>query len=119
MPMTIAERRKKDRVRKARQRAAAKAKRAPTPAMASAALAEAVSFCISGVNIADVRMGAAAISVEGIVRTAKAILVERMGCDRDLSKAAISKLVRPRPEHKWPSHIPSHSDPIPAAVQVV
>lgn len=112
MPMTIAERRKKDRIRKAKQRARLKAARAPTPAMASAALAEAVSFCISGVNISDVRLGIAAISVEGIVRTAKAILVERMGCDRALSNAAVRKLLRPRPEHKWPSHIPSHSDPV-------
>lgn len=115
MPMPIAERRKKDRTRKAAQRAALREAKAPTPAAAMNAVAEAVAFCISGVNISDLRVGAAAISVEGIVRTARSILVERQGFDRELSIVAVRRLLRPRPEHRWPSHTPTHADPIPPA----
>ena len=111
MAMTIQERRRRDCDKKRAQRAEQRAAKAPTPSAVQNAIAEAVSFAVSGINISDVRMGIAAIPVDLVVKTARNILIKRQGFDRERSIAAVAKLLRPRAEHRWPSHIPSHADP--------
>jgi hypothetical protein len=107
MAMSIAERRKKDRTRKARQRAASRAAGTPPPAAVLHAIAEAVAFAAA----ADVEHHpsglAPTLELAVVVRTSRDILIKRCGYDRDRSIAALSKLLRPRPEHRWPGSIPS------------
>lgn len=110
MAMTPAERRKKERERKARQRAAARADGRPELAVVNTAIVEAVSFTLAGVNI-GLREGERATFVNSVQvgRVAIKILVTRLGFDLEHSKAMVMDALAPREEHRWPSHVPSWS----------
>lgn len=110
MPRTIAEIRRADRERKRRQRAAASAAGVPSAAQVNIALVEAMSFMSSaGVNIEAAKAGAQPeIEVGQILSAAHKILVHRLGFDGEASTAALLKALAPRPEHRWPSFVPSH-----------
>ena len=111
MPRTIAEIRRIDRERKRAQRAAAAAAGIPTSSQVNIAIAEAVSFAASaGVNIAAAKTGTEpAITMASILSAARSILVDRLGFDATASTAALLKALAPRPEHRWPSFVPSHA----------
>lgn len=107
MPQTTAERRRYERDRKRRTRAAARAAGAPTGAAVNAAIAEATSFVLACVNIAvgEVPM----LPVADVVLTAKAILIDRGGYNPRLSALALKKALDAREQHDWPSHIPTRA----------
>lgn len=114
MPRTIGEIRRADRERKRRQRAAATAAGIPSSNQVYHAIAEAVSFAgSSGVNIAAAREGAEpVITIASVLSAARSILVDRLGFDGEATTAALLKALAPRPEHRWPSFVPSHA-PVP------
>ena len=106
MPKTIAEVRKFNRERRAKQRAAARAAGVPPPAQVHAALAEASAFAMrAGVNIAGRQL---LIDSGMMMVTAVEILVHRAGYDVQRSREAVAKIMAPRPEHVWPGYVPSH-----------
>ena len=111
MPRTIAEIRRTDRERKRQQRAAAAAAGIPTSSQEHNAITEALAFAgASGVNIEAARAGAEpTITMAAILSAAHAVLVDRLGFDADASRAALLKALAPRPEHRWPSFVPSHA----------
>ena len=111
MPRTIAEIRRHDRERKREQRAAAAAAGIPSSAQVHNAIAEALAFAgSSGVNIETAKAGGEpAITMSAILSAAHRILVDRLGFDGDASTAALLKALAPRPEHRWPSFVPSHA----------
>ncbi|QYO78390.1 hypothetical protein [Devosia salina] len=111
MPRTIAEIRRHDRERKRAQRAAAAAAGIPNSAQVHNAIVEAVSYAASaGVNIEAARSGGEpAITMSAILSAAHRVLVDRLGFDADASRAALLKALAPRPEHRWPSFVPSHA----------
>lgn len=111
MPRTIVEIRRHDRERKRAQRAAAAAAGVPSSAQVSIAIVEALSFAAaSGVNIETARRGGEpAITMASILSAAHAVLVDRLGFDAPASTAALLKALAPRPEHRWPSFVPTHA----------
>ncbi|MBJ3784514.1 hypothetical protein [Devosia sediminis] len=111
MPRTIAEIRRHDRERKRAQRAAAAAAGVPSSAQVSIAIVEALSFAAaSGVNIETARVGGEpAITMASILSAAHVVLVSRLGFDAAASTAALLKALAPRPEHRWPSFVPTHA----------
>ena len=116
MPRTIAELRRYDRERKRRQRAASAAAGVPSSSQVNIAIVEALAFAAaSGVSIEAVKAGQQpAIEVRQVLSAAHKILAMRLGCDGEASHKALLKALAPRPEHRWPSHIPSHySGPMP------
>lgn len=110
MPRTIAEIRKADRERKRQQRAAMAEAGVPTPAQVHNAITEALAFAsASGVNIKATRRGEQPlIAVTSVLSAAHKILTLRLGLDASASTAALLKALAPRPEHRWPSYVPSH-----------
>lgn len=111
MPRTIAEIRRIDRERKRAQRAANAAAGIPNSAQVHNAIAEALAFAgASGVNIAAAKTGAEpTITMAAVLAAAHRILVDRLGFDAAASTAALLKALSPRPEHRWPSFMPSHA----------
>jgi hypothetical protein len=108
---SIAQRRRSDRDRKRRQRAAARAAGVPSSAAALNAIAEGVAFlATSRVNIERARSGLTPqVDLALVFTTAVQILTARHGCDKHHSEVAIKRLLAPRPEHRWPSHVPTHA----------
>lgn len=111
MPRTIAEIRRTDRERKRARRAADAAAGIPSAAQVHNAIAEGLAFAAaSGVNIEAARSGGKpAITMAAVLSAAHAVLVNRLGFDADASRAALLKILSPRPEHRWPSYVPSHA----------
>ena len=110
MPRTIADIRKFDRERKRLQRAAAAAAGIPSAPAVNAAIVEALAFAGSaGVNIEAAKTGAEpSIGMSAVLSAAHKILVSRLGFDGAASTTALLKALSPRPEHRWPSYVPSH-----------
>lgn len=110
MPRTISEIRKADRERKRIQRAAMQQAGIPTSAQVHNAIAEALSFAAaSGVNIETAKVGGQpAIEVRHVLSAAHKILTVRLGLNGEACTAALLKALAPRPEHRWPSYVPSH-----------
>ncbi|MBE7732157.1 hypothetical protein [Devosia faecipullorum] len=116
MPRTIAEIRRHDRERKRQQRAAAAAAGIPNSAQVHNAIAEALAFAAaSDVNIEAAKAGQQpAIEVRHVLSAAHKILAVRLGFDGEASHKALLKALAPRPEHRWPSYIPSrYAGPMP------
>ena len=116
MPRTFAEIRKNDRERKRLQRAAAAAAGVPSSPQVNIAIVEAMAFAASdGVNIEAARAGTQpTVTMASILSAAHKILTIRLGFDATASTAALLKALAPRPEHRWPSYVPSHySGPMP------
>lgn len=110
MPRTITEIRRQDRDRKRAERSSIRALGIPTPAQANAAIVEACAFAAaSSVNIEAAKAGRQpVIEVRHILSAAHKILSIRLGLDSHQSTHALLKALTPRPEHRWPSHVPSH-----------
>ncbi|WEJ31692.1 hypothetical protein [Devosia sp. SD17-2] len=110
MPRTISEIRKANRERKRIQRAAMAEAGVPTSAQVHNAIGEALAFAASsGVNIEATRRGEQPlIAVTSVLSAAHKILVHRLGLDAAACTAALLKVLAPRPEHRWPSYVPSH-----------
>ena len=108
MAMTAAERRKRERERKALQRANARADGKPDAATVNFAIVEAVAFALAGVNI-GLRAGehASYVNCVQVGRVAIKILVLRCGFDLEHSKRLVMQQLAPREQHRWPSHLPS------------
>lgn len=113
MAKTIAEVRKFNRDRRAKQRAAARAAGVPAPAQVHAALAEAAAFVMrSGVNIGENDAPRLYVDSGMLIKSAVDILARRGGYDLQRSREAVAKVVSPRPEHVWPGYVPSHTKSI-------
>lgn len=117
MAKSIAEIREFNRLRRARQRAAQRAAGVPSGAKVTAAIGEAVSFAMrAGVNIGDGGRPQLLIDSGLVITTAVDILVRRHRCNRRRSSAAVASIVSPRPEHTWPSYVPTHAGSSPGAM---
>ncbi len=110
MAQTAAERRRYEREYKRRVRAEARAAGRPELAVVNAAITEAVSYSLTGVNI-GLKPGERAVFVSTVQigRVALRILCTRQGYDFEHSKKLVMEALDPRPEHRWPSHVPSWS----------
>lgn len=110
MPMSEAERRRKERDRKRAQRAAARDAGRPDLSVVNSAIVEALAFTLAGVNI-GLREGerASFVNAVQIGRVAIKILVVRLGYNLEHSKQIVIEALDPRPEHRWPSHVPTWS----------
>lgn len=108
MAMTSTERRRKERERKAQQRANAREVGRPGLAVVNAAIVEAAAYALSGVNI-GLKAGehASYVNMLQVGRVAIKILVVRLEYDLEHSKALVMQQLAPREEHRWPSHVPS------------
>jgi hypothetical protein len=111
MPRTIAELRKFNRERRAAQRAAAREAGIPPADRVAAAIAEATAFAMrsGGVNIGDDGEQHLQIDAATVITAAVDILTRRAGFDMKHSRAAVARIVAPRPEHVWPGYVPSHT----------
>lgn len=114
MVMSPAQRRRKERERKARQRAAARADGRPELAVVNAAIVESTAYALAGVNI-GLREGERATFVNTVQvgRVAIKILVVRLGYNLEHSRSMMIEALGPRPEHRWPSYVPSWSHALP------
>lgn len=108
MTMTAAERRRKERERKAQQRANAREEGRPDLAVVNAAIVEAAAYVLTGVNI-GLKVGehASYVNMLQVGRVAIKILVVRLEYDLEHSKALVMQQLAPREEHRWPSRVPS------------
>lgn len=106
---TIQEKRRADRERKRRQRARARAAGAPGAAAVHRALTEALAFAMLTADTSTWRKADAwaPVNMGVVIETAVDILVVRHRFDRDHSKRAVRGALAPRPEHRWPSHVPT------------
>jgi len=109
MPMTVQERRKKDRIKKQSQRAADQAAGKPPHHAVLKAVVEANAFALAGVNIglASNERPTTLIDLVVIMRTAVAILQVRGEFDAALSEKAVSQALAIRPEHRNVGCVPS------------
>lgn len=103
MAKTLAERRRYDRDRKRRQRAAKKAAGIPPVSTLNAAIAEGLAYAMRAADRSSWVDGRQPVDLGDIVRTAQRILVRRHGFDAGHVKTALQNAARPRPEHGWPS----------------
>ncbi len=107
---TSQEKRRADRDRKRRQRAKAKTLRVPSRAAVNRAVSEATAFALLTAPVnAEWRPadGWRPISVDTIIDTAVQILTLRQRFDPARSRAAVKAVLAPRPQWRWPSHIPT------------
>ena len=123
MAMTIQERRKRDRTKKAAQRAAARAAGVPPHHAVLKAIVEANAYALAGVNIGKGQGDRpdTIIDVVVIMRAAVAILTERAGFDRSASERAVATVLKRRPEHRAVGYVPSLSSyphPVPTVDKV-
>lgn len=112
MAMTLQERRKRDRNKKAAQRAAWRAAGVPPHHAVLKAIVEANCWSIAGVNI-DLASGErprTQIDIVAIMRAAVAILSVRCGYDAAICEQAVSKALAARPEHRMANYVPSLSN---------
>lgn len=113
MAMSLQERRKKDRERKATERAQMEALGIPPADALHRAIVEAVAFALAGVNIGRLPgdKPRRAIDMDVVVWTALRILCVRGEFDLKETRAALLQALAAREEHRWPSHVPSLTAP--------
>lgn len=118
MAMSLTERRKKDRERKAEQRAAAKAAGVPTPELTYHAITESLAFAMVHGDKRLWLRGTGWCPVNSAVVFAAAVdlLVDRFQCERDAAKAAVKKALAPRDSWRHGDYTPS-ANPIPGRVR--
>ncbi|GHA28337.1 hypothetical protein GCM10007989_25490 [Devosia pacifica] len=107
MPKTIAEHRRYDRERKRAERHAMRAAGIPPVSTLNGALVEAMAYALAKSDDPSQREGAPTLQLGDVVTAAAAILVDRYGFDRRHVRDRLKQVLRPRPEHRWPSYVPS------------
>lgn len=111
MAKTLAERRKYDRDRKRKQRAARRQAGIPSVSTLNAAIAEGVAFAMRSANRAAWGAGKQPVDLADIFQTAQRILVNRHRCNPDHVREALKRAAAPRQEHSWPSYTRSMTAP--------
>lgn len=113
MALPLQERRRRDRERKAAERAEMNALGVPSADVVNRAMVEALSFSMTSAN-KDRKSNErphTAIEMSSVVWTALRILCVRGGYDLKASRAALLQALAARDEHRWPSHVPSLAAP--------
>lgn len=103
---SITEKRKKDRERQARRRAKLKEANAPQTHDIERAVTEALGFQFKKWMM-EMSREEVEVLIAPLIQTIEEILVDRLEFNRDETREAVKRLLRPRPAHFQAEFIPS------------